>query len=88
MADRKFCSHGVDDPQLILVTWCARCSGWRCSRHGVPLGSPLAFASLEVLENHFLPQEETTPEELSAVIQRAFVAAQESATERGGKRVY
>lgn len=75
--DRKYCSHEVEHFSVIIVQWCRRCSGWRVRRVGVPVGSTSAGCSVEVYESHFLPLEETTPDELQHFIQRAFRAEQE-----------
>jgi len=75
--DRKTCSHPSDDPVVILIGWCVRCSGWQVSRFGVHSGSSWGPGSLERYESHFLPVEETSPDELQHLIQRAFRCAQE-----------
>ena len=75
--DRRTCTHVGDQPCVMIIRWCVRCSGWSVSRLGVASVSPLVTGSLERLESHFLPVEETTPDELQHLIQRAFRCAQE-----------
>lgn len=75
--DRKNCTHTVSEQCILLVAWCVRCSGWRVQRVGVDCGSSSDTASTQVYERHFLPAEETSPEELQALIQRTFRCAQE-----------
>jgi hypothetical protein len=75
--DRKHCSHQTDVTALLFVTWCVRCSGWRVTRSSVAQASFWATPSIEAYESHFLPAEETGPEELSALIERLFRCAQE-----------
>lgn len=77
--DRRTCSHETDFVSVIVVRWCARCAGWVCSRLGVPPGSRSAFGSLEVLESHFCPREETDPLDLTRVLSRALLATEEMA---------
>lgn len=88
MADRKNCTHSTTGDQVIVVRWCARCSGWRVSRLGELAGSASGSSSLELFENHFLPQEETSPEQLNHLIQRAFLFAQELSDQERARRVY
>jgi len=76
--DRKYCSHVTGDPVVTIVTWCARCSGWRFSRLGVLPGSRSATSSLEVLESHFLPAEDTSPDETWHLFMRQFNIARET----------
>lgn len=75
--DRKNCTHTPDGTTVIFVSWCRRCSGWRVSRAEVASGLPSVSVSLVHSESHFLPQEETSPDELNHLIQRAFLVAQE-----------
>lgn len=75
--DRRTCSHPSLQPCILVIRWCARCSGWGVSRLGAGWGSPSDSASLEVYESHFLPVEETSPDELQHLIQRVFRCAQE-----------
>lgn len=75
--DRRTCSHRTDTTVVLFIAWCTRCSGWRIVRGGESQGSFWGSAMPEVYESHFLPQEETGPDELQALIQRAFRAAQE-----------
>lgn len=84
--DIRYCSHHNDDPVVLLVAWCARCSGWRVHRLGAELGSSSDFASLVQYESHFLPQETTTPDELLHFIMRAFRCAQEWGDDRADTR--
>jgi len=77
--ERKNCTHQSDFVNVMIVRWCARCSGWHFSRLGVPCGSSWASGSLELLESHFLPVEETGPDEISPVVNRAFHASAEMA---------
>lgn len=77
MSERKWCTHSSQEIVVLVIRWCARCSGWHYKRVGVGCGSLSAIASAEVYESHFLPAEETTPDELQFLIQRAFRAAQE-----------
>lgn len=79
--DRRFCAHEVPHFSIVLVQWCRRCSGWRVRRVGVDAGSTSAGSSAEVYESHFLPLEETTPDELQHFIQRALRAEQEWPTD-------
>lgn len=82
MVDRKHCMHGGGEVALALVTWCVRCSGWRYKRVGVDSGSYLDGGSAQVYESHFLPAEETTPEDLQVLAQRLFRCAQEWGQDR------
>lgn len=75
--ERKACTHRADHPVVTIITWCERCSGWRFSRVGVPLGSPLGSGSLEVLESHFLPTEDTSPDDTWSLFMRCFNIARE-----------
>lgn len=75
--DRKKCLHTTDVTVLLFVTWCSRCSGWRVTRSSVAQASSWASPSTEVYESHFLPVEETSPDELQHLIQRCFRCAQE-----------
>lgn len=77
MADRRSCSHRPGETAVLFVSWCERCAGWRCARACSRLVSYSDSGSVEVLENHFLPQEETSPDELQHLIQRLFRSAQE-----------
>lgn len=79
--DRKHCSHPIPHFSVLLVQWCVRCSGWRVRRVGVEPGSESDTSSVEVYEAHFLPQEETGPDELQHLIQRTLRAEQEAATD-------
>lgn len=88
MADRKNCTHSTSGDQVLIIRWCQRCSGWRVSRLGEPLGSASVGRSLELYENHFLPQEETSPDQLNHLIQRAFLCSQEAGLTQRNKRVY
>lgn len=75
--DRKNCSHRPDVTVLLFIQWCVRCSGWRVTRSAVEQGSFWDTPSIERYESHFLPAEETEPQELSALIERSFRCAQE-----------
>lgn len=75
--DRKNCTHSTDSFVMLVVRWCTRCSGWQVRRVGGASGSGSAYSSPELLESHFLPVEETSPDELQALVQRAFRNAQE-----------
>lgn len=75
--DRKVCSHPTNITVVLFVTWCVRCSGWRVVRSASAQASFWATPSIEAFESHFLPVEETSPDELQSLIQRAFRAAQE-----------
>lgn len=75
--ERKHCSHYASEYANLLVTWCVRCSGWRVARYGPAPGSGSGDCSRELYESHFLPAEETTPDELQAIVQRLFRCAQE-----------
>jgi len=75
--DRKPCTHTVQAPCVVIIKWCTRCSCWQVQRLGLVPGSVSGFSTLEVLESHVLPVEETSPDELQHLIQRAFRAAQE-----------
>lgn len=74
---RQHCGHRTDHTVLLFITWCSRCSGWRIVRSVVSQASFWDTPSTEAYESHFLPQEETSPDELQHLIQRAFRAAQE-----------
>jgi hypothetical protein len=75
---RKNCTHESRTEEVIVVSWCVRCSGWRYARvsYFSGLGSASSSEALSS-ERHFLPAETTDPTELSYLIQRAFRAAQE-----------
>lgn len=75
--DRRNCTHGQQEPCVLVITFCTRCQGWRYSRLGEPAGSNLAGVSLELFESHFLPMEDASPDDLHLLIQRAFRCAQE-----------
>lgn len=75
--DRRNCSHPRETHCTLIVSWCVRCSGWHVSRVGVERGSRWATASTEVYESHFLPAEETSPDQLQVLVQRVFRSAQE-----------
>jgi len=75
--DRKNCNHYPTVLVSLHIRWCARCSGWQVRRVGQEPGLLSAIDSPVVYESHFLPVEETTPDELNALIQRAFRSAQE-----------
>lgn len=75
--DRRHCSHRTDVTVLLFITWCTRCSGWRLTRSALSQASFWDTPSIEGYESHFLPAEETSPDELQALIQRAFRCAQE-----------
>lgn len=75
--DRKTCSHESQEPCVLIVRWCVRCSGWQASRLGSDSALPWGSVSLVPYESHFLPVEETNPDELQALIQRVFRSAQE-----------
>jgi hypothetical protein len=88
MADRKSCTHRTDSTVVIFVTWCVRCSGWRYVRALEEQGSLLGTSSGAPSESHFLPQEETSPSELLALMARAFNVAQEVELDKRARRVY
>ena len=77
MVDRRTCTHPSTDPCVLIVRWCVRCSGWQAHRCGVHSGSFWAPDTPVPYESHFLPIEETNPDELLALIQRCFRSAQE-----------
>lgn len=88
MADRKMCTHQADTAVVIFVTWCARCSGWRYVRALEAQGSLLDGSSDAPSESHFLPQEETGPDDLLALMTRAFNTATEVELDKRARRVY
>jgi hypothetical protein len=71
------CSHKSSSSVIVFVTWCVRCSGWRYVRALEEAGSLSVGSPDGPYESHFLPQEETGPSELLALMQRAFLVAQE-----------
>jgi len=78
MQHRRNCTHEPKTEEVIVVRWCVRCSGWHYVRVSYFQGSGLAGTSDVISsERHFLPVEDTSPEDLEALIQRAFRAAQE-----------
>lgn len=88
MADRKMCTHQADTAVVIFVTWCARCSGWRYVRVLEDRGSLLDGSSDAPSETHFLPQEETGPDDARALMTRALHVAQEVELDKRARRVY
>lgn len=86
--DRKTCSHQSEIVVVLLVTWCVRCSGWQVQRVGVGRGFGSDGCSAEVYERHFLPVEETSPDELQHLIQRALRQAQELEQEEHEMRLF
>lgn len=88
MVDRKFCSHQADTAVVVFVTWCVRCSGWRYVRALEERGSLLGSNSGAPSESHFLPQEDTDPSQLLALMTRAFTVAQEVELDKRARRVY
>lgn len=77
MVDRKFCSHRAIDTCVLFISWCERCAGWRFVRASSSAGLRSVPDSVELYESHFLPVEETSPDELLILVQRAFRSAQE-----------
>lgn len=88
MAKRQMCSHRTDSTVVIFVTWCTRCAGWRYVRALEEQGSLLGSSSAVPSESHFLPQEETTPDQLLHLITRAFQTAAEVELDKRARRVY
>jgi len=75
--DRHVCAHMPRSEVLLVVRWCVRCSGWQVRRLGVDCGSSSVIGSPELYESHFLPVDDTGPDELQPLIQRVFRCAQE-----------
>lgn len=75
--NRQHCSHKAGEACVLIITWCTRCSGWRVMRVSSHPVSSLDQSTFALYESHFLPVEETSPDELQHLIQRAFRSAQE-----------
>lgn len=75
--ERQNCTHQAKETVVLFISWCQRDSGWRVVRASSRPDSLSGPGSVEVYESHFLPQEETSPDELQHLIQRAFRCAQE-----------
>lgn len=79
--DRRYCSHPAYEASVLIVTWCERCCGWRAVRASSAPGLASAGSSIEVYESHFLPQEETSLDEIVHIAKRTFECAQTWALE-------
>lgn len=83
MENRRTCAHVAHEWQQLVVAWCAPCSGWRVSRVLVQLDSCSATGSTkDLLETHFLPVEDTHPQDLDGLVARLLRAAQECELDR------